>query len=112
MPGMTSAAPFIGAVKASPQQLAWNIGTTGMMTSRDDTPMASPMLAIIECSTFERCEYRHALGMAGGAGGVAHAGCGILVEALPGEVAVGLGDPVLIGDRVLQRRRPAYARRR
>ena len=62
MPGMTSAAPFIGAVSASPQQLAWNIGTTGMMTSRDDTPMASPMLAIIECSTFERCEYSTPLG--------------------------------------------------
>ena len=31
-----------------------------------------------------------ALRLAGGAGGVAHAGRGVLVELLPGEIAVGL----------------------
>ena len=50
------AAPTIGEVKASPQQLAWNIGTTGRITSREETPMASACAAIIECSTLERCE--------------------------------------------------------
>ena len=44
----------------------------------------------------------HALGMAGGAGGVAEPGGGALVEFLPGEIAVDLGDPVLVGDRVLE----------
>ena len=43
----------------------------------------------------------HALGIAGGAGGVAHAGGGVLVEALPGEVAVDLADPFLVGHGVL-----------
>src|SRR5579862_1481115 len=55
-PGITIAAPIIGEVKASPQQLAWNIGTTGRITSREETPMASAGAAIIECSTLERCE--------------------------------------------------------
>ncbi len=35
---------------------------------------------------------------------VAHAGGGVLVEALPGEVVVDLVQPVLVGDRVLQAR--------
>ena len=55
-PGMIRVAPFIGAVSAMPQQLAWNIGTTGITTSREEMPMASPEVAIIECSTLERCE--------------------------------------------------------
>ena len=46
---------------------------------------------------------QHALGIARGARGVAHRGGGIFVEGLPLEIAVGLRDPVLIGDRVLQR---------
>ena len=46
---------------------------------------------------------QHALGIARGAGGVAHRGRGIFVEGLPLEIAVGFRDPVLIGDRVLQR---------
>ena len=46
---------------------------------------------------------QHALGIAGGARGVAHRGGGIFVEGLPLEIAVRLRDPVLIGDRVLQR---------
>ena len=47
----------------------------------------------------------HALGMAGGAGGVAEAGGGAFVEFLPGEVAVDLCDPVVVGDGVLEFRR-------
>ena len=46
---------------------------------------------------------QHAFRIARGAGGVAHRGCGILVKVLPLELAVGFRDPVLIGDRVLQR---------
>ena len=45
----------------------------------------------------------HALGIAGGAGGVAHAGGGALVERLPFEIAVDFADPVFIGDGVLER---------
>ena len=45
----------------------------------------------------------HAFRVAGGAGGVAHAGRGILVERSPGEIVVDLADPFLIGDRVAQR---------
>ena len=44
----------------------------------------------------------HALGIAGGARGVAEAGRGAFVELLPREVAVDLGDPVLVGDGVLE----------
>src|SRR3984957_10821303 len=47
---------------------------------------------------------QHAFWVAGGAGGVAHRRCGIFVEGLPFEIAIDLTDPVLIGDRVLQRR--------
>ena len=46
---------------------------------------------------------QHALGIARGARCVAHRGRGIFVEGLPLEIAVGLRDPVFIGDRVLQR---------
>jgi len=46
---------------------------------------------------------QHALGIARGSRRVAHRGRGIFVEGLPLEIAVGLRDPVLIGDRVLQR---------
>ena len=45
---------------------------------------------------------KHALRIAGGARGVAEAGRGALVKLLPGEVAVDLGDPVLISDGVLE----------
>ena len=56
-------APIMGEVSASPQQLAWNIGTTGSIMSREETPMASGVAAIIECSTLERCEYSTPLGL-------------------------------------------------
>jgi hypothetical protein len=48
---------------------------------------------------------QHALGVAGGAGSVAHRRRGVFVERLPLEIAVDLGDPVFIGDHVLQRGR-------
>ena len=44
----------------------------------------------------------HALRVSGRAGGVAEAGGGALVELLPGEIAVDLADPVLVGDGVLE----------
>ena len=47
----------------------------------------------------------HALGIAGRARGVAEAGGGAFVELLPAEIAVDLGDPVLVGDGVLELRR-------
>ena len=55
-PGMTIAAPAIGPLNASDQPLAWNIGTTGMTISREESPMQSGDIAAIECNTFERCE--------------------------------------------------------
>ena len=53
---MTSAAPVIGEEKASPQLLAWNIGTIGSTVSREDSPIASGCNDNMVCSTFERCE--------------------------------------------------------
>ena len=47
---------------------------------------------------------QHALGIAGGAGGVADPGGRVLVERLPGEIAVGLGEPLLVGNGVAQGR--------
>ena len=42
--------------KASPQQLAWNIGTTGSITSREEHADHVRLAAINACSTLERCE--------------------------------------------------------
>ncbi len=44
----------------------------------------------------------HALGIAGGAGGVAEPGGGALVEIGPNKVVVDLADPILVGDGVLE----------
>ena len=55
-PGITSVAPTIGVEKASDQQLAWNIGTTGITTSREAMPLESGSAAMKACSTLERCE--------------------------------------------------------
>ena len=55
-PGITSFAPIMGALCARPQAFAWNMGTTGKITSRDEMPIESGMQAIIACSTLERCE--------------------------------------------------------
>ena len=46
-----------------------------------------------------------ALGIAGSAGGVTHAGGVVFVDLLPVVVAVALRQPCLVGDSVLQRRR-------
>jgi hypothetical protein len=35
-PGMTKAAPAIGVANIIAQQLAWNMGTTGITTSRHE----------------------------------------------------------------------------
>ena len=55
-PGITRLAPIIGAVSAIDQPLAWNIGTTGMTTSRHEIPNTSVQAIAIACSTLERCE--------------------------------------------------------
>ena len=55
-PGSASDAPAITAAWQRPQALAWNIGTTGITTSRSLTAAASATSAPIECSTVERCE--------------------------------------------------------
>ena len=54
-PGNASALPAITAACARPQALAWNIGTTGITTSRSETATVSTSIAPIECSTLERC---------------------------------------------------------
>ena len=40
-PGMTSLAPTAGPEKATPQALAWNMGTTGRITSAAPRPITS-----------------------------------------------------------------------
>src|SRR5206468_9923171 len=55
-PGRTNVAPAKTAECANPQQLAWNIGTIGRMTSDSETPRVSTNTVAIECSTVERCE--------------------------------------------------------
>ena len=55
-PGIASDAPAITAAWHRPHALAWNIGTTGMIVSRSETPAASATSEPIECRTVERCE--------------------------------------------------------
>ena len=55
-PGKANALPAITPACARPHALAWNIGTTGITTSRSDTATVSASIAPIECSTLERCE--------------------------------------------------------
>src|SRR3981081_3263221 len=100
---MTSAAPCIGEVSASPQQLAWNIGTTGSTTSRHEMPRGSGGAGHHRMRPGGGGEIDDALGMAGRARRVAHAGGGALVEGRPGEIAVDLGDPRLIGHGIPER---------
>ncbi len=66
-------------------------------------PLESGSAAMIGVQHVGAVRIEHALRMAGGAGGVAHAGGGVLVERPPDKIAVHLGDPVLVGDRVFQR---------
>ena len=44
-PGMTRVAPVATPAWASPHALAWNIGTTGRITSRSQTPRVSAIIA-------------------------------------------------------------------
>jgi len=53
---MTILAPAIGQAKASPQALAWNIGTIGRTTSSGPIAKAAALVAVIAWSTLERCE--------------------------------------------------------
>src|SRR5271170_4299551 len=61
-PGITMRAPRIGQESARPQELAWNIGTTGRTESSAVTVRHADVLAIVECRRFERCEYRTPFG--------------------------------------------------
>ena len=55
-PGSTSLAPTAGTLNASPQALAWNMGTTISAVSRAETPMTSACSVMKVCSTLDRCE--------------------------------------------------------
>ena len=55
-PGNTMLEPAMAAAWHSPQALAWNMGTTGRITSASDTPSVSVSIAPIECRTVERWE--------------------------------------------------------
>ena len=55
-PGITRVAPVATPAWASPQALAWNMGTTGRITSRSLTPSVSDIIAPKVWSTIERCE--------------------------------------------------------
>ena len=46
-PGKIKEAPAIGVANIIAQQLAWNIGTTGMTTSRAAMPIMSGAMAIM-----------------------------------------------------------------
>ena len=61
-PGMTSLAPTAGALKATPQALAWNIGTTGSTTSAAPRPITSACRQMKVWMKLERCEYSTPLG--------------------------------------------------
>ena len=62
-PGMTSVAPEATAAWARPQALAWNMGTTGRMTSRSHAPRLSAVIAPMVCRKVERCVYTTPLGL-------------------------------------------------
>ena len=53
-PGMTIAAPTIGAVKPKDQPLAWKSGTAGIMVSAELSPAMSACAMVIAWSVFER----------------------------------------------------------
>ena len=55
-PGITSVAPEATAAWASPHALAWNIGTTGRITSDSRAPSESAVIAPIVCRNVDRCE--------------------------------------------------------
>jgi hypothetical protein len=61
-PGITILAPTIVAVNGMPQAFAWNMGTTGIITSPSQMPMQSVCERPSVCSTIARCEYSTPLG--------------------------------------------------
>ncbi len=61
-PGNTRLAPAKTVAWASPQELAWNMGTIGRITSRSLTPIPSASIAPMECRTLDRWEYTTPLG--------------------------------------------------
>ena len=61
-PGNTILVPSITAPYGRPQQLAWNIGVTGSITSLPRKSQQSAMQPTSVCSTVERCEYTTPLG--------------------------------------------------
>ena len=60
---MTSVAPVATAAWARPQALAWNIGTTGRMTSLSRAPRLSAVIAPIVCRNVDRWVYTTPLGL-------------------------------------------------
>ena len=61
-PGKTWLAPTKVAAKGNPQALAWNMGTTGVTVSWQDSPTPSGRALARACSTVERWEYTTPLG--------------------------------------------------
>ena len=62
-PGITSLQPEAGPTKAIPQALAWNMGTTGRITSEVLPPTTEDCSAMKVCRKLERCEYSTPLGL-------------------------------------------------
>ena len=62
-PGITNDDPAKMPAWHSPQALAWNIGTTGRITSASQTPTPSAIIAPNECSTVERWLYTTPFGL-------------------------------------------------
>ncbi len=62
-PGMTSVAPEATAAWARPQALAWNIGTTGRITSDSRAPSESAVIAPMVWRNVDRCEYTTPFGL-------------------------------------------------
>ena len=78
--------PTAGHEKARPQALAWNIGTTGSTMSRHRQAHHVGLQRDQRVQEVGAVRVEHALGIAGGAGGVAEAAGGVLVEAAPDAV--------------------------
>src|SRR5437667_12213685 len=62
-PGSTSLVPTKQAAYGKLQEKTWNIGVTGMVTSRADRPMLSGIQMAIACKSVERWEYKTPLGL-------------------------------------------------
>ena len=62
-PGITKLAPDATAACARPHALAWNIGTTGRITSDSRAPRLSAIIAAIVCRNVDRWLYTTALGL-------------------------------------------------